>query len=65
MDPFVDRFVITGCKTRAMVGSNKKADILFAILMYCRITSLTMTKIKRHAWLQLKSTLAMIATVRS
>ena len=38
MDPFVDWFVITGCKTRAMVGSNKKADVLFAILMYCRTT---------------------------
>ena len=31
MGPFVDRFVITGCETRAMVASNKKADVLFAL----------------------------------
>ena len=31
MGPFVDRFVITGCETRVMVASNKKADVLCAL----------------------------------
>ena len=31
MGPFVDQFVITGCETRAMAASNKKADVLFAL----------------------------------
>ena len=31
MGSFVDWFVITGCETRAMVASNKKADVLFAL----------------------------------
>ena len=31
MGPFVDRFVNTGRKKRAMAASNKKADVLFAL----------------------------------
>ena len=31
MGPFVDRFVFTGCETRVMAASNKKADVFFAL----------------------------------